>query len=127
MEQRWGEDCVNWVQLAPWMKCKDAVEADGDLPEGVPVEERVEAQNRGTVIIETRQRAPREFYSTLPDAKKYGYTSRCGGCTSWTRGLGRQPHTPECREGFRQAMAEDAKVKSAQERKREFKEKGKGG
>ena len=37
-----------------------------------------------------------------------------------TRGLARQPHTPECRERFRKAMAEDAKVKSAQERKREF-------
>ena len=34
--------------------------------------------------------------------------------------MARQPHTPECRERFRKAMAEDAKVKGAHERKREF-------
>ena len=68
VQQRWGEDCVNWVQFAPWRRYKDAVEADGDLPEGGPVEERVEAQNRGTVMIETRQRAPRVLYITLQDA-----------------------------------------------------------
>ena len=38
---------VNWVQWAPWRRYKDAVEVDGDLPEGISVEERVEAQNRG--------------------------------------------------------------------------------
>ncbi len=113
---------MNWIRWAPWRRYKDAVEADGDLPEGVPAEEIIEAKNnRGTVIIETRERAPREFYISKKDAEKYKiYTRGCGGCTSWTRGLARQPHTPECRERFRKAMAENAKVTSAQERKREF-------
>ena len=122
IEQRWGEDNVNWIQWAPWRRYKDAVEADGDLPEGVPAEELIEAKNRGTRIIETRKRAPREFYISKKNADDYGYTRGCGGCTSWHRGLGRQPHTPECRERFRQAMAGDAKVKSAQERRKEFEE-----
>ena len=123
VQQRWGEDCVNWVKWAPWRRYKDAVEADGDLLQGVPAEEVIEARNnRGTVIIETRKRAPRDFYISKEDAEKYGYTRGCGGCTSWTRGLARQPHTPECRERFRKAMADDAKVKGAQERKREFEE-----
>lgn len=74
------------------------------------------------MIIETRRRAPRDFYISKEDAEEYGYTRGCGGCTSWTRGLARQPRTPECREGFRKAMADDAKVKGAQERKREFEE-----
>ena len=43
-ENRWGEQNVNMVRWAPWRRYKDAVEADGDLPEGVPVEE----QSRGT-------------------------------------------------------------------------------
>jgi len=115
LERRWGEDNVNWIQWAPWRKYKDVVEADGDLPEGVPAEELIEAKNAGTRIIETRERAPREFYISKKNAEDHGYTRGCGGCTSWHRGLGRQPHTPECRERFRQAMAEDAKVKSAQE------------
>ena len=94
------------------------------MPEGVPAEEIIEAKNnRGTVIIETKARAPREFYISKKDAEKYQiYTRGCGGCASWTRGLARQPHTPECRERFRKAMAEDAKVTSAQERKRESEE-----
>ena len=66
------------------------------------------------MIIETGERAPREFYISKKDAEKYGYTRGCGGCASWTRGLARQPHTPECRERLRKAMAEDVKVKSAQ-------------
>ena len=60
-EQRWGEGCVNWIKWAPWRRYRDAVEVDWDLLEGVPAEEIIEAKNnRGTVIIETRERAPRE-------------------------------------------------------------------
>ena len=71
VEQRWGEDCVNWIRWAPWRRYKDAVEADGDLPEGVPAEEIIEAKNnRGTVIIETKARAPREFYISKKDIEK---------------------------------------------------------
>ena len=44
IEQGWGEDNVNWVQWAPWRRYKDAVEADGDLPEGVPAKELIEAK-----------------------------------------------------------------------------------
>jgi hypothetical protein len=95
------------------------VEADWDLPEGVPVEERTEGPTRATLVIEIKEGAPRDFYIRLEDVKKYGYAGGCGGCTGWRRGLGRQPPTPECRERFRVAVAEDAKVKSAQERKSE--------
>ncbi len=47
----------------------------------------------------------------------------CGGCSSWFRGLARQPHSEGCRERFRELMKEDAKVKNTNERKREFDEK----
>ena len=86
-----------WIEYdtikAPWREYKDAVEADGDSAEGILVEERIEEQKRGTVFIETRERAPREFYISKKNAEKYGYTRGCGGCASWTRGLARQPHT----------------------------------
>ena len=56
------------------------MEADGDLPEGVPAEEIIEAKNnRGTVIIETKERA---LYISKNDAEKYGDIRGCGGCTS---------------------------------------------
>ena len=46
---------MNWIRWAPWRRYKDAVEADKDLPEGVPAEEIIEAKNnRGIVIIELR-------------------------------------------------------------------------
>ena len=35
MDKRWGDDCVNWVQWAPWHRYKDAAGSDGDVPEGV--------------------------------------------------------------------------------------------
>ena len=44
----------------------------------------------------------------------------CGGCSSWFRGLARQPHTEACRERFRGLMREDAKVKNQEERKKYF-------
>ena len=39
LESRWGEDCVNWVQWAPWNRYKGDEGADGEVPEGVPAEE----------------------------------------------------------------------------------------
>ena len=43
-EKMWGEDSVNWVTWAPWNRYKDHGERDGDLPEGVPAEEKRETQ-----------------------------------------------------------------------------------
>ena len=54
----------------------------------------------GTVFIETREKPPREFYIRKADADKHGYTRGCGGCSSWSRGLARQPHTEVCRNRF---------------------------
>ena len=39
METRWGEDCMDWAKWAPWNRYKEAEDADGDVPEGVPAEE----------------------------------------------------------------------------------------
>jgi hypothetical protein len=72
IEQRWGEDNVNWVQWAPWRRYKDAVEADGDLPEGVPVEERMGAQDKGIIMIETRQKDRGNFTSARKMLKSMG-------------------------------------------------------
>ena len=65
IERRWGEDDVNIVKWA-WRRYKDAVEADGDLLEGVPVEEqKVDNGGSRTVFVETKRKIPREFY-TIP-------------------------------------------------------------
>ena len=109
-----GEDCVGWVKWAPWNRYKDAVDADGDIPEGITVEER--APNAGipdrVVYIETRDKAPREFYISQKDVEKHGFTRGCPGCSSFTRGLGRQPHTEVCRDRLKELMRDESKVKN---------------
>ena len=69
-----------------------------------------------------REPVPRDFYLTKAVAKDHGYTRGCAGCNSWFRGLGRAPHTEACRERFRVLLKDDAKVKNAEARKREFEE-----
>ena len=125
VEQRWGEDCVKWVTRVPWNRYKDAIDADGEVPEGVPEEERKSDKNgpENFVFVETKKKPPREFYIRKEDAEKHGYTRGCGGCSSWFRGLARQPHTEACRERFRNLMKEEAKVVNTQLSKREFEEK----
>ena len=75
--------------------------------------------------MNTREKEPREFYISKSDAEKHGYTRGCGGCSSWFRGLGRQPHTEECRKRFEGLMKDEAKVKNAKRRMEEFEEKQK--
>ena len=75
------------------------------------------------MFIETREKPPREFYIRKTDADKHGYTRGCGGCTSWFRGLARQPHSEECRQRFRELLKEDARVIGADERRKEFERK----
>ena len=124
-ENRWGEDNLSWVKWAPWRKYRDAVDADGDLLEGVPEEElgRKEDRPGALVFVNTKESAPREFCINKNDADKHGYTRGCAGCSSFIRGLGRQPHSDECRERFRKAMCEEAKVKNSEVGRREFEEK----
>ena len=63
---------MNWAQWAPWRRYKDAVEADGDLPEGVPVEERMRAQDKGIIMKETRQKDRGNFTSARKMLKSMG-------------------------------------------------------
>ena len=52
-----------------------------------------------------------------------GCTRGCAGCSSWFRGLGRQPHTSECRARFAEIMEEDPRYQSAEKRKPHFDDK----
>ena len=70
--------------------------------------------------VYTRRVPPRAFQIRK---EKHGFTRGCAGCSSWFRGLGRQPHSVECRARFAELMKEDAKFKNAEVRKREFNEK----
>ena len=83
VERRWSEDCVNWVRWAAWNKYRDAEDADGDVPEGVPTDEVRRLQGERIVFIESRGKAPRQFHTFQQDVIKYGHTSGCGGCTCW--------------------------------------------
>ena len=124
LDQRWNMDCVRWVRWTLWNRYKDDVGADGDLPEEVPQEVAPQLGPRGggTVYIETREKVPREFYIKKTDAERHGYTRGCAGCSSWFRGLGRQPHTDACRERFRELMQDEARVQHAAAKRKEFDE-----
>ena len=63
-ELRWGEDSVGWIKWAPWHRYRDAPDADGDVPEGVPVDEKEEylSQKGEMVFINTRDPIPRDVY-----------------------------------------------------------------
>ena len=107
------------VKNVPWNLYANHAEADGDIPEdkAVDVEHGVVLERTGQavppVVVKTRQVAPRAFQIRNEDAEKYGYTRGCAGCSSWFRGLGRQPHSDECRDRFAKVMKEDAKYKNA--------------
>ena len=120
---------MNWVRHVPWNQTKDDTEADGDIPEEKVVDGNIteggsEPSSRPEVIIvNTREKAPRQPYLSKKDAEKHGYTRGCGGCSSWFRGLARQPHTEQCRARFERLMANEAKVVNANARMEVYEDK----
>ena len=62
MDKRWSEDCVNWVQWAPWHRYKDADDVDGEVPEGVDAEEVKEGVAPTKIVLETRKAIPRDVF-----------------------------------------------------------------
>ena len=123
-EERWTDDNIRWVRRPLWNRYKDDRGADGDLPEDVPqaVAPEPPGPRGGVVFVQTRDRVPRDFYIKKTDAEKHGYTRGCAGCSSWFRGLGRQPHTEACRERFRHLMRDEARVQHAEGKRKEFEE-----
>ena len=125
-EDRWSKDCMDWVKHMPWHFYKGHPEADGEIPEENIVETRtgvvrpVDDMESPLVVVRTRQVRPRAFQIREEDAEVHGYTRGCAGCSSWFRGLGRQPHTSECRARFVEVMKEDARYQNAEKRKQEF-------
>jgi hypothetical protein len=125
VEDRWSEDNIKWVNRAPWNRYKECEFADGDAPEEVEATAKVKEDDGmpRMIVIDTSEKQPREFYIKKTDAEKHGYTRGCGGCTSWFRGLARQPHSEECRQRFRELMKEDARVVNAEGRRKDFEKK----
>ena len=129
MEDRWSEDSVKWVRHVPWHLYRDQVDADGDIPEEKAVQPK-DIQHEAphglpqepVIVLRTRKVPPRAFQIRKEDAEKHGYTRGCAGCSSWFRGLGRQPHTAECRARFAELMKDEARFQNAEKRKTEFEE-----
>ena len=85
VEKRWEMSNLKLVKWAPWHRYKDARDADGEAPEGVPTEEVPEmGAGERTVFIDTKSKVPREFYISQEDCEKHGYTRGCGGCNTTT-------------------------------------------
>ena len=66
-EERWTEDTVNWVMWAPWHRYKGDESEDGEVPEGVPMEERKEGTTsleEKKVFLTTRLLPPKDFMIT---------------------------------------------------------------
>jgi hypothetical protein len=130
VQDRWGEDSLRWVRHAPWHLYRGDSRADGEIPEEQVVDPSLESKQylQGAlpgqgIIVKTRQVAPRAFQIRKEDAEKHGYTRGCAGCTSWFRGLGRQPHNPQCRTRFEGLLREDARFQNAERRRLEYEDK----
>ena len=83
MQERWGDDNLNWVKNVPWNKWAGDEDADGEIPEEKLVEPAVVGQRVPEVVfVNTREKEPREFYISKADAEKHGYTRGCGGCST---------------------------------------------
>ena len=84
----------------------------GDLPEGVQVEERSTAQGSGDIVIfvDVRERQPQDFSITKKDVDKHRPTRGCAGCSRIFRSMGRQPHSVDCREKFRELLKSEARI-----------------
>ena len=50
IEERWGRDTLDWVKWAPW-KWHAEAEDEGDLPEGVPLEEKGSVKASGDRVF----------------------------------------------------------------------------
>ena len=121
VENRWGEYCFNWVQWAPWNRYKDAEDADGDILEGVPLEEGAQIREPDKVVyIETKSKVTRDFYITKKDAEKHGTTRGCPGCSSFSIGSTLQPHTEDFRNRFRHLLNDYKKSKNYEARTADF-------
>ena len=132
-EERWGEDCVNWVKWVPWHRYRGDEFQDGEVPEGVPESERASPVDEkpkvnvggkgGVVFVETREKVPRKFYISYQDIQEHGGTPRCKGCYNMARGMSNPGHTEECRSRFEELLKNKEKVKNAKRRREEFEEK----
>lgn len=124
LEERWGLDSLNWVKHVPWHLYRGDALADGDIPEDNAVEPEVVEKNvrdgAGGIRVKMRTPPPRDFQIRKEDAEKHGYTRGCPGCSSWFRGLGRQPHSTACRARFETLLKDDARYQNAQRRKQEY-------
>ena len=109
-EERWGRDCLEGLKWAPW-KWDHEAEDEGDLPEGVPLEERENGQLGSKVIfVDIKERQTHHFSITKRDVDQHKPAKGCAGCSSMTRSTGRQPHSVACRERFRQRLKDHARV-----------------
>ena len=129
-QDRWSEDSMKWVRHVPWHLYRGDEGADGDIPEEQLVDAggREEGRTEGGIAgegitVKTRQVAPRAFHIRKEDGEKHGYTRGCAGCSSWFRGLARQPHSDKCRARFEVLLKDEARFKNAERRKREFEDK----
>ena len=80
-------------------------------------------RERMHVEVKTTRVRPRGFQIRKEDGERLGFSRGCGGCSSWFKGRSRQPHTEECRARFRKLLADEARVRFAAEKRREFDEK----
>jgi hypothetical protein len=130
LQDRWSNDSLAWVRHVPWHLYRGDAGADGEIPEEQLVDPEPllrggakENLEREGITLKTRPVVPRGFQIRKEDAEKHGYSRGCAGCSSLFRGLGRQPHSPQCRSRFESLLKDDARFQNAERRKQEFESK----
>ena len=85
MSRRWGPDNTEWVKWAPWDSYSGDLRADGDVPEGVPVDETERRDSAGeTVYIDVSEKVPRDFRITQRDIHRIGRLEDATGLTVYS-------------------------------------------
>ena len=64
------------VQWAPWHRYKDALDAGGDIPEGVEPVARESGEVRPKIVVDSREPVPRDSYIYKWMCEKHGVGSK---------------------------------------------------
>jgi len=120
MERRWSIENLKFVNGVPWRKSDADPDGDGEKMESrhMTEEEIKEMTERAKWKEDMKQ--PHKFAIKLDDVQNHGATIKCKGCRALLMGKDAQTHTPECRNRFEKAMADDERVKSSKKREMKF-------
>ena len=121
IEQRWNAEEVRTVLGTPWRKSEEDPNVDGEKLRSreLTIEEKEHLQKR-LLRNQNLNVAPKQFCIRIKDVVEYGPTPECRGCSSLIAGRSQQNHTGDCRQRFRELLADDPRIEAAKIREKQY-------